>query len=377
MNTQKIIITGGHITPAISLIDIIEKMNKFAIVFVGRKYALENDEETSFEYKEVHQRNIPFYNLNAPKLKRENLLTSFLIPIKLFTATLKSIEILLKEKPRVIVSFGGYIALPICLAGKLLGIPIITHEQTMSMGLANKIIARTANTVCISWPEMDTSGIHTKIIYTGNPVRKEFFAKTLRIPEFWPEKETIPKILIMGGSLGSHAINEIVEKNLETFLSSYILIHISGNTAQYRDFERLTMEKSNLPPSLHNRYLLFPHLSAEEVAFIMKKADILIGRAGANTLSEILISKITAILIPLPKGGGQEQEMHADYLTSLGVGKKIIQKGLSGNILTESIKNALQEKEKIKAAFSKLDHTNKSKVAALNLVNEIESLVVQ
>lgn len=374
IKTPNILITGGHITPALGLVDEL-KGKKYKIVFIGRKYATDTDTIPSLEYQNVQKRGLKFYNLKTEKLRRDEPLRSVFLPFMILYSVIRSIQILKKEKPQAVVSFGGYIALPVCIAAKALCIPILTHEQTMVFGLSNRIIAHIADTVCISWKKTEGKIDHPHIVLTGNPIQKIFFLPSPK-PQFWQDIPIgKPIAYITGGNLGSHAINDIVLQNLTRFLSEFILIHQSGNTSKYNDFQRLQKAKIALHSNLQNRYILIPHLSPKEVSYTMKHADILVGRSGANTVTEILATHIPAVLIPLPRFGAGEQEKHAQFIEDYKLGLKLLQKDLSAQNLLKNMQYVYQKRSEIKEKSKNLNKTMDIKKGAAQIAEEVEKLL--
>ena len=369
---KKILITGGHITPALAVIYELER-GDYKILFIGRKYFHAYDTFPSFEYQLIKKRNIPFFDLPSPKLQRENIFSLFAIPVGLLLAVIKSLQIIQKENPDCIVSFGGYIALPVAIAAKISHIPILTHEQTMVMGLANRFIAKISDVVCLSWKNTKYVSSDKEIVTTGNPVRPEF-TKGGNKPSFWDKLPSLPKIYITGGSQGSHFINRLIDDNLDSLLVSYVLIHQTGSPTSYNDFVYANQKKQQAPPDIRRRYIIFSHLEESEVAFIMENADLLIGRSGANTLSEILHCRIPSILIPLPWAGGSEQEVHADFIQSHGLGTKILQKEATINKLTDEIARINKNKNLIKSKFSDVEKHSPGQNPAFLIRKEIDRL---
>jgi len=149
---KKIVVTGGHLTPALAVIEKL-RQDGWQIVFFGRKHALEGDPAVSVEYKILKEQGIPFVNLTSGRLQRS--LTRYTISslLKIPLGLIQSFYYLLKFKPNVILSFGGYLALPVALAGWILRIPIVTHEQSVIPGLATRIITHFAKKICVSWPQ--------------------------------------------------------------------------------------------------------------------------------------------------------------------------------------------------------------------------------
>lgn len=312
---MKVLITGGHLSPALALIDELKKIEKIEIIFIGRKYNLDNEKTLSLEYQLIKKRQIRFYHLTTARFTRifslANLFKNFLNLFKLPIGFCQSFFIILKEKPAIIFSFGGYLALPIALTGYFFGIPIFIHEQTIAPGLTNRFLACLAKKIFIAFPQTKNFFPKNKVIVTGNPVRKEVFQIIKKPFEIKKDK---PVIYITGGSLGSHSINLLIEKILPQLQKKYILIHQVGGVVYYNDFERLKKYQSST-------YFPVKHFFDDEIGYIYHLADLVISRAGANTFFELLCLKKPAILIPLPWSANQEQQKHAQLFKNLGLGE--------------------------------------------------------
>src|SRR5437016_2502209 len=165
---KKVLITGGHLTPALAVLEELQS-KKWSVAYVGRKYALEGDTSFSAEYQVIHQKDISFHNITTGRLQRSFTRFTLLSLLKIPIGFLQSTFILLQERPSLVMSFGGYIAVPIVIVAWLCGIPIITHEQTIKPGLANRIIAWFADVICVSWKESASHFPAAKTVVTGNP----------------------------------------------------------------------------------------------------------------------------------------------------------------------------------------------------------------
>jgi UDP-N-acetylglucosamine--N-acetylmuramyl-(pentapeptide) pyrophosphoryl-undecaprenol N-acetylglucosamine transferase len=323
---KKIVITGGHVTPALAVIDILQKKYpEIEIVFIGRKYVNEREKSESFEYKEIASRKIRFIHLVTGRFTRaftvgalQNILT---IPYGFSRAY----TIIKKEKPDAILSFGGYLALPVAYCAKLQKIPVFTHEQTVVPGLANTMIARIAQKVFISFPESTRHFKSEKVIYTGNPLRESIFKDSA--PFDLPSG--LPAIYITGGSLGAHAINALIEQILPQILEKAVVIHQTGNVQEYDDYHRLSQFKGMLKADLRKRYILKEHVADDEIGSIYKAVDLVIGRSGANTFFELIALGKPALFIPLPWAAGNEQREHAAIFKNQGAGEVFEQDGNS------------------------------------------------
>lgn len=312
---MKILITGGHITPALALIEELKKKRCCEIVFVGRKFALDEEKTLSFEYHSVINLGIRFINLQAGRLTRILSWKSFINFIKFPLAFFQVLKILQKEKPTLIFTFGGYIALPVALVSWIKRIPVFTHEQTMRPGITNRIIGLIARKVFIAFPESVKFFPKEKTVLSGNLLRKCIF-QIIKKP-FLIKKDK-PIIYITGGSLGSHSINLLIEKILPKLIEKFIVIHQTGDTFQYQDYDRLVKIK-------HSHYFLKKHFFGDEIGYIYSLTDLVIGRAGANTITELIALKKPSILIPLPWSANNEQKIHAQFLKEKGVAEIFFQ----------------------------------------------------
>lgn len=308
---MKIVITGGHITVALAVIEELQKHPDVEILVIGRKYAVDHESTESFEYKLITDRNIPFVHLPAGRLTRTFSIYSLISILKFPIGFIKAYSILKSENPDYVLSFGGYIALPVAIGAYVCGIPVVTHEQTMRPGLTNRLIAQLAKKVLISFKETEPYFPSKKTILTGNPVRA-FIYKTSH------QDTSRPILLILGGSLGSHSINLHIEKLLEELTKTFTVIHQTGNVAQYNDYGRLKKKESE-------SYKLFEHLDDAQLAMYYAQSAIVVSRAGANTVCELIALQKPSVLIPLPWAANNEQQAQADFMQHSGVSESFNQ----------------------------------------------------
>lgn len=307
---MKILITGGHVTPALAVIEELKKRKNIEIVFVGRKYALDFEKTPSFEYQSIKNLKIKFIELKAGRLTRIISLRSFVNFLKFPFGFLRAFQILKHERPEIILSFGGYLAFPITVLGWFLNIPIFTHEQTLIPGLTNRIISFLAKKVFISFAQTARYFKKNKVVFTGNPLRTSIFQVIKRPFEVSQHDKKI--IYVTGGSLGAHSLNVLIEQILNRLLDKFIVIHQTGDTEKYGDFERLSKIKNK-------NYFVSQHFYNDEIGFIYSVADLIVCRSGANTIFELIVLRKPAILIPLPWSASGEQKAQAKFLKAKGV----------------------------------------------------------
>lgn len=354
---MKLVITGGHLTPAIALIQLAHKKND-QIFFIGRKYASQAHGIRSREKTEVENLGVAFVSIPAPKLHRHKLIRSLFSSPQFITAVWNSYRHLKTSNPDAVVSFGGYVAVPVAVAARLRHLPLITHEQTRTVGLSNKIISQLADAVAISWPDSQHYFPPAKTIMTGNPLRQEFTMQSTK-PDWLPSNISSPLIYITGGNQGSATLNHTVQANLSYLTKHYTVVHQSG-ASQTEDYGALlTGAQSKLPASLQKKYHVKDWYSASEVAWLLDNTHLVISRSGANSITEIMSKGVPAILIPLPQAHQNEQ-----YKNALAV-----EKAQAGLIINQSQLN----KQTLQAALRKItSHHSQFKQRAQQLRQQVD-----
>lgn len=344
--------TGGHITPAIATIEEMRfRFPDWKIVFVGRKYALEGTKVISEECRIIKEMDIRFIPIIAGRLKREGSVNTIVALLKVPVGLLQACLFVLREKPDMVVSFGGYVALPVAMSARLFGVPVVTHEQTMRPGLANRIISWVATKICISFPgtEKMLAKKH-RVVLTGLPIRKDVLFPPAS-PPFTLDKSK-PMLLIVGGSTGSVSINEAVFKALPDLLSRFTVIHQVGRYSVARAEEVVRA----LPPSQRERYVVRPYLSPQEYSWALHAAQLIIGRSGANTVTEIALAGVVALFIPLPWAANNEQLHNAQVL--LPYGSVILpQKKLSAKTILAHVSSMISNIDERKDMAARISET--------------------
>lgn len=335
---MKIVITGGHFSPAYSVIRKVKNTDE--ILVIGRKYAFEGDKNETLEYKLCKKENIPFISINAGRLQRnfsKHTLPSFLrLPKGIYDA----IKILKKENPDVILTFGGYVGLTVSLAAKTLNIPVILHEQTQKSGLSARLISKFASVICISFETSKSYFKDKNVVFTGNPIREEIY----KFPDMKINTKR-PIVYITGGSTGSHALNQAVFEIIDELLDEYFVVHQTGNSQVFRDYEKLKSKKESLNVDKKEKYLLKEFFEPEEVGYLLHKSDLVVSRAGANIVSELMVIGVVSLLIPLPHGQQNEQLENAIMFKNTGLGLYLEQKNLTPERLLSLISDMIRNKQ--------------------------------
>lgn len=284
MNKYKIIMTGGgtagHVTPNLALVPKL-KAKGFEIKYIGSKDGIEKEI--------INDAKIPYFEISSGKLRRYFDMKNFTDPFKVMKGVIEANKILKREKPNVIFSKGGFVAVPVVIAASMRKIPVVSHESDLTPGLANKLSSPFCDKLCVTFRESLKYVNDDKGVLTGTPIREEILrGNALKGKEICGFKDNKEILLVIGGSLGAKSINDSVRKNLKELLKNFNIIHICG--------------KGNLDDSLLNinGYKQFDYVK-EELPNLLKASDLIISRAGANVIFELLALKKPTLLIPLSK----------------------------------------------------------------------------
>lgn len=333
---MKILITGAHFTPAVAVIEELKRKDGVEVVYVGRETTLEGDKTLSVESKVLPSLGVKFIPIIAGRLQRTFTVHTIPSLLKVPIGLLQALYIVLSEKPDVILSFGGYVAVPVVIEGWLFSIPIIIHEQTFTSGMANKVCSVFADKIAVSFERSAFKG--EKVILTGLPIRRDIIGISRGVSLAHPRggldrHRRLPIILVMGGNQGSHIINLALEGCLKELLKMAVVYHQTGDS-KFQDFERLEqLGKSGGLGERGERYKVEKWIG-EGYARILQEADLVVSRAGINTLTELALSKKPALLIPIPN---KEQSKNARYFEGLGLARILPQSKLSAEALLENI----------------------------------------
>jgi len=346
---KKIILTGGgtagHIMPHIALLPYLS--SHFEIYYLGNSSGMENELMKNYP-------NVKFVGINSVKFIRKLTFKNFLIPFKLLKYIKETRKILQKIKPDVIFAKGGAVSLPVVYAGKKLKIPILAHESDVSFGLANKLILRKCDVMFTSFRE---TCLNNKCVYSGSPVRNEIFkgnkSKAKNLCNF---KNDLPVIMIFGGSMGAKRINEFIFANLEN-LKDFNIIHIVG--------------KGNATNIYQNNYYQIEFTTSIFDFFAL--SDVVICRAGSNSIFELLALKIPMILIPLAKKESRGDQLeNAEVFKKNGYAKVIFEKDLEINNLKNKINYCLKNSTAIKEKMNSYKALDTNKLIFNYLINYAE-----
>ncbi|MBE6086923.1 MAG: undecaprenyldiphospho-muramoylpentapeptide beta-N-acetylglucosaminyltransferase [Clostridium beijerinckii] len=331
MAKYKIIMTGGgtagHVTPNLALVPKL-KQKDFEIKYIGSFDGIEKEIIT--------KNNIPFFGISCGKLRRYFDVKNFTDPFKILKGIAQALKILSKEKPDVIFSKGGFVAVPVVIAASIKKIPVVAHESDMTPGLANKLSAPFCDKLCVTFRESLKFIKDDKGVLTGSPIREEILngdkTRGKKICEFSDNKEIL---FVMGGSLGSKLINEEIRKNLDKLLKDFNIIHICG--------------KGNVDNNFLNKkgYKQFEYVT-EELPDLMKACDYIISRAGANSIFEFLALKKPTLLIPLSKKASRgDQILNAKSFEKEGYSLMLQEEEIKNNVLYEKVLELKKRKDEL------------------------------
>ena len=285
LKMKKILLTGGgtagHVTPNIALIPHLRELG-FEINYMGSYDGIEK--------RLIEEQGIPYFGIDSGKLRRYLSLQNLKDPVHILHGLNEAKKYMKLEKPDIVFSKGGFVAVPVIFAAADYHIPVVLHESDLTPGLANKLCIPKASKICYNFPETaQYLPKNIESIHTGLPVRAELLsgdkAKGLSLCGFTADK---PVLVVIGGSLGSLVVNDAIRNALPELLKEYQVAHICG--------------KGKLDESLAGTagYKQFEYLN-KELADVFAAADIIVSRAGANVIHEILALNKPSILIPLDK----------------------------------------------------------------------------
>ncbi|KOS68442.1 UDP-diphospho-muramoylpentapeptide beta-N- acetylglucosaminyltransferase [Lysinibacillus contaminans] len=339
MKQQTIILTGGgtagHVSLNQAIIPSLLKLG-YDVHYIGSEQGIEK-ELIGEAFPQV-----PFYGISSGKLRRYFSMKNFTDPFRVLAGVMQAFRIIKKVKPQVIFSKGGFVSVPVVMAAKMSGIPVVIHESDVTPGLANKIALPFSSHVFTIFEETLQHLPQEKATCTGSIIRQELFsgdkAKGLAACGFTPEK---PVLLVMGGSLGSVVINEALRHNLPELLQTFQIIHLcgKGNSDKaldempgYKQFEYVTTELPNL---LH-------------------AADFIVSRAGSNSIFEFLALHKPMLLIPLSaqKSRG-DQILNANLFKKQGYAEVLEEEALTKETFIKSIHTLVSRKSEMVATMEK------------------------
>ena len=329
---KRIVLTGGgtagHVTPHLSLIPRLREMG-YEIHYIGTENGIERQMMERFP-------DITYHAVKSGKLRRYFSLQNFTDPFRVIWGALQSVGLMLKLRPDVVFSKGGFVSVPVVAGAWLCRVPAVCHESDLTPGLANRICSKFATKVAATFPEC-AKALGDKGVLTGTPLRPELFkgsrAAGLALAGFDGSK---PVLLMTGGSLGAQSVNKCLREALPNLLAHMDVLHLCG--------------KGNLDESLMNTpgYCQKEFLS-EEMPDALAVADLVLSRAGSNTLSELLVLHKPMLLVPYPLGASRgDQIENARSYARQGLARVLMQEDMTPETMTEGLLRLLEEKDELK-----------------------------
>ena len=351
---KKIVLTGGgtagHVSPNIALLPYLKEAG-YEVTYIGSKNGIEKNLIADF--------GLPYVGISTGKLRRYFDVKNFTDPFRVINGFREARKFLKKYKPDVVFSKGGFVSVPVVRAAGSLHIPCVIHESDMTPGLANKLCFHAAKKICCNFPETLEMLPAGKAVLTGTPIRGELFTgdreKGLAICGFSDDK---PVLMVMGGSQGAVSVNNAVRCNLDELLKRFQVVHLCG--------------KGHLDASLEKTegYRQFEYVK-EDLKHLFAAADLLISRAGANAICEILALGKPSLLIPLPtKGSRGDQILNAQSFAEQGF-SEVLEDELAGAMLVDMVNNLYDNRDKYIDAI-KASHQTDAIPIIMSLIEEVQ-----
>lgn len=329
-----ILFTGGHHNSAL-VIALSLKKQGHKIVWLGHKFTMRGDKVVSAEYQEVTAHKIPFTELKTGKFYRK---TNPMELLKIAVGFVQAFFYLLANRPQLIVAFGGYLSVPVVICGWLLGIPSVTHEQTVTAGWANRATAPFVKKILLTHQSSLANYPKEKAVVTGLPIRDELLAPIKY------KKPKRPLIYVTCGKQGSQVINQALFPIIPALVEKYQVIHQTGAHTLSTDQDKARRVKKSLPLSLRRRYIHQPYFFTSSATKYLHTAKLIISRAGAHIAYELLYLNKRSVVIPISWVSHNEQMQNAKLLAQKTPSVLLTENDLNPQSLHSAIKQALQLK---------------------------------
>lgn len=351
---KKIVLTGGgtagHVTPNMALIEQLREEG-YEISYIGSYSGIEKGL--------IEGMGIPYYGISSGKLRRYFDLKNLSDPFRVLKGIHEARKLMRKLKPDVVFSKGGFVAVPVVFAAHRYKIPTIIHESDMTPGLANKLCIPKADKVCCNFAETMDYLPAGKAVHTGTPLRKELFTgdrqKGLDFCGFTSGK---PVVLVVGGSTGAAVVNEAVRNLLPTLLKNYDVIHLCGKGKCNSDYNDIA------------GYRQYEYISAE-LKDLFASADVIVSRAGANAVCELLALAKPNILVPLSAAASRgDQILNAESFERCGYSYLLYEEKLTNETLLNAINTVYEDREKYISAMKTAQQADSTKIIS-ELIKDI------
>ena len=339
---KRIILTGGgtagHVTPNIALIPKLRELG-YDIQYIGSYNGIEKELIEPF--------GIPYHGISSGKLRRYFSLQNFTDPFRVIKGFGEARKLIKGLKPDVIFSKGGFVSVPVVLAGKRCKVPVIIHESDMTPGLANKLCLSSATKICCNFPETVSNLPANKAVLTGTPIRQELLSGNAEAGrKFCGFNADKPVLMVIGGSLGAASVNDNIRKILPDLLKEFQVVHLCG--------------KGKTDESLNGTagYIQYEYIK-DELPDLFALADIVISRAGANAICEISELHKPNLLIPLSaKASRGDQILNARSFERQGFSMVLEEEEITEAKLLDTIRQLYTDRQKYIDAMAGNGHVD-------------------
>lgn len=360
---KRILLTGGHAaTTAMAVVQEINKTKSWKVFWLGPRSAIDGKKVATLESKILPKLGVTTYEITSGKLHRRFSFQAIVSLIKIPISLLQAFGVLLKVRPDLTFSFGGSTAGVVVVASWILGIPVIIHDQTAHPGRANLLSSRFAKEILVARTTALSFFKGKKVTLVGNPILEEISSLPKK-----SKLSKVPTIFITCGSRGSKIINNVVKGALPGLLTSFKVIHQTGES----DFSEFSEIKKKLDSDQSKRYEIHPQVDPTKMADYYRDSDVVIARGGANTISEIVTVGIPSIIIPIPWSYGNEQEKNAQFAKDHGVAEIISQDHLSSEMLLSTLSRVIENWSKMIQS----ENYNIDKSASKLVVSKIDEIL--
>jgi UDP-N-acetylglucosamine--N-acetylmuramyl-(pentapeptide) pyrophosphoryl-undecaprenol N-acetylglucosamine transferase len=321
--------TAGHVIPALPVIRALRREGA-TVGFVGSRSGLEQDL--------LRDEDLVYYGISAGKLRRYFSLQNLLDVFRVLRGIGDALLVVRRFRPDVVFSKGGFVSFPLVFAAWLRGIPVVAHESDLTPGLANRLSLPFIRSLCVTFPDTHPEGFKGRVVYTGTPVRDALLQGDAdRGRAYLGIAAEEPILLVTGGSLGADAINEVVRAALPELTAHMHVVHVCG--------------PGKLLPQQHNGYSQFEYVR-DEWGDLLAAADLVLSRAGANTLYELLALRKANLLVPLTRKASRgDQIENAAYAQAHGWSRVIAEEALSTATLVPQVLEMLEARQEIERSL--------------------------
>lgn len=332
--------TGGHTSPGLAVATLLRAQG-IAHVWIGSHDGL--------EARRAVEQGIPYHAIPTGKLRRAWAWRNVTdLALNVPAGVLRAWRLLVRLRPRAVLATGGYVALPVVLGAALARVPVVVHEQTSVPGLANRLAARRARRIAVTFAESIRHFPADRVVVTGNPLRAGLRAgsRADAVARFGLDP-TLPLVYVTGGAQGAHALNRAIGESASEILVHAQIVHQCGDHAVTGDRAWLEARRAALPPALARRYTIRPWIG-EELAGIYATVALVVARSGAGTVNECCQLGLPALYVPLPGARGDEQTANARLVGRAGGCSILPQATLTPALIGERVRDLLANPTRLK-----------------------------